>query len=524
MSRKYALVIGNSLYEDPALARLSSPEADVHALAAALCDPQIGAFDDVEELLNEPETKIRRAISTFFTGKKPDDLLLLYFSGHGVLDPQGRLFLAVRDTQRQLLKATAIQASFITDDMDSCRSKRQVLILDCCHSGAFARGAKGEISAVTRATFEGNGYGRVVLTASDSTQYALEGDNPEQEAVPSLFTSFLLEGLLTGEADRGGDGWVAVDEWYDYAYEKVLSNTPNQTPKRWAYNTQGELVVARNPRPRQVEPVELPRYLHTAIAHELPRVRLDGIDELEHLLAGSSPGLALAARQALQQINTGDDSFSVRQRAGAVLEAHPAEAAVSQESPPERDLPSGAPENSNPAETEGTPEAPPEQRPSRAEELYQQALAAVQSEDWQQARNILGHLQGEQPGYRDSQQINEQVAAALKQQRKDQARQETEQAERARRKKVQTDRLRREQELAEAARLEQEDVGHSPQDRELPELAPTLSSAYSSAGAGGPLHAAWSGSPLQTLDSNRGAAVPTPGSLPTGERRTAIAA
>ena len=60
--------------------------------------------------------------------------------------------------------------------MDSCRSRRQILILDCCHSGAFARGTKGEQKAITETTFEGSGFGRVVLTASDSTQYALEGD------------------------------------------------------------------------------------------------------------------------------------------------------------------------------------------------------------------------------------------------------------------------------------------------------------------------------------------------------------
>jgi hypothetical protein len=333
MSRKFALVIGNSLYQDPTLARLKSPEADVHALAVTLRDPNIGAFDEVQELLNEKESKIRRAISTFFAGKKPDDLLLLFFSGHGVLDPQGRLFLAVRDTQRDLLKATSIPAAFITDDMDSCRSKRQVLILDCCHSGAFARGAKGEMSAVTRATFEGNGYGRVVLTASDSTQYALEGEQSEQVAALSLFTNYLLEGLVSGEADRGGDGWVAVDEWYDYTYEKVLSHTPNQTPKKWAYNTQGDLVIAKNPKPRPQEPIELPRYLRTAIESELPRVRLDMIEELENLLKGGRPGMASAAMDALKHMAGTDDSYNVRLRASRVLAAHPEALPASGEEP-----------------------------------------------------------------------------------------------------------------------------------------------------------------------------------------------
>jgi len=334
MTRKFALIIGNSFYQDSALARLKTPDADVHALATSLRDPAIGGFDEVQELLNESEATVRRAISGFFDGKKPDDLLLMYFSGHGVLDTQGRLFLAVRDTQRQLLRATSIPAAFITDDMDSSRSKRQVLILDCCHSGAFARGTKGEATAITRNTFEGNGYGRIVLTASDSTQYALEGDQADETVSFSLFTNYLLEGLRNGEADRGGDGWIAVDEWYDYAYERVLNQTPNQTPKKWEYNTQGELVIARNPKPRPVKPVELPPYLLTALHSELPRVRLEAVEQLEGLLLGPVAELSASAALELRRMLDQDDSYTVRSRAAAILEKLPPREPISSEPEP----------------------------------------------------------------------------------------------------------------------------------------------------------------------------------------------
>ena len=382
-ARKYALVIGNSSYDDPALARLKTPEADVQSLADALRDPAIGGFDEVKVLLNEQEAAIRRAISTFYSKKKTDDLLMLYFSGHGVLDAQGRLFLAVRDTQHELLNATAIAAAFITDDMDSCRSKRQVLVLDCCHSGAFARGAKGELNAVTRATFEGNGYGRVVLTASDSTQFALEGDQVDQEIALSLFTNYLLQGLTSGEADRNDDGWVSVDEWYDYAYEQVLVQTPNQTPKKWAYNTQGELVIARSPRPRTTEPEDLPRYLRTAVESEMPRIRLEVLDELERLLEASNPGLALAATETLQRMAEKDDSYTVRKRAARVLAEHaPAQPALEKPDP-------------------------------FLEETYHQALAAAQAGAWRRAEDLLEQIQERQADYHDVAQLRERVAAEI---------------------------------------------------------------------------------------------------------------
>jgi pSer/pThr/pTyr-binding forkhead associated (FHA) protein len=135
--------------------------------------------------------------------------------------------------------------------MDRSRSRRQVLILDCCHSGAFAQGSKamtGE-SAGTGPAFEGIGYGRVVLTATDATQYAWEGDKVIGQADRSVFTHYLIEGLRTGEADTDLDGTITLDEMYDYVYEKVVTVTPRQTPGKWSYKQQGDIVIARNPHP-----------------------------------------------------------------------------------------------------------------------------------------------------------------------------------------------------------------------------------------------------------------------------------
>lgn len=255
MASRVALLVGNSVYEDTTLARLRTPEADARALAAVLGDAAIGGFDEVESLIDEPEPVVRRAVSRFFHNRLRDDLVLLYFSGHGIKDDHGRLFLAVRDTSYDQLKATAIATSYVTECMDECRSKRQILILDCCNSGAFARGTKGDRSAMTRSTFEGNGYGRVVLTAADSTQYALEGDRVLQHAELSLFTHFLREGLTTGAAARPGESVITLDDWYDYAYEQVVTRMPAQTPRKWVYNQEGGLAIARTSLPAMVPAV-----------------------------------------------------------------------------------------------------------------------------------------------------------------------------------------------------------------------------------------------------------------------------
>lgn len=249
MGVKLALIIGNSVYRDETLARLKAPDADVGALADVLLDQEVGGFQDAKLLVNLSAASVRRAIANFYASKARDDLLLLYFSGHGVLDDQGRLYLAVKDTERSLLRATGIPAAYITDEMNNSRSQRQVLILDCCHSGAFARGAKGATGASvgTATAFEGSGYGRVVLTATDATQYAWEGEQIIGEAQSSLFTHHLINGISSGAADLNHDGRISVDELYDYTYGEVVRLTPQQTPGKWSYKEQGEIIIAATP-------------------------------------------------------------------------------------------------------------------------------------------------------------------------------------------------------------------------------------------------------------------------------------
>ncbi len=157
-----------------------------------------------------------------------------------MLDERSRLYLATSDTDAKLPRARSVEASYIAQEMDDSRSKRQVLILDCCHSGAFRQGitksAVGQ-SVQTGGIFDGDG--RVVLAASDATQYAFEGEQVVGDGVRSLFTHYLIEGLTDLRADANGDGQVTVDELYDYLYPRVTAHTPTQTPVKWNYKQHG---------------------------------------------------------------------------------------------------------------------------------------------------------------------------------------------------------------------------------------------------------------------------------------------
>ena len=316
---KFALVIGNSHYDDPAISQLTMPGQDAEKLAEVLKSAEIGGFDQVTELIDQPEGALRKAIAHFFADRQKEDLLLLYFSGHGVLDDQGLLYFAAKDTEHQSLSATAVPASFVRQEMDRSYSRRQVLVLDCCHSGAFGRGAKGVrgASVGTATRFEVEGYGRVVLTASDFTQYAWEGDHVEGQAASSLFTRFLVEGLRTGEADQDGDGQVEADEWYDYAYRQVSEATPKQKPQKFADRVEGPLVIAHSPR-GVTKLTVLPSELRQALEDTRSFVRLGAVSELAKLLKADDMRIVEAARAALERLKC-DDSRAVSQAASEAL-------------------------------------------------------------------------------------------------------------------------------------------------------------------------------------------------------------
>jgi hypothetical protein len=342
MTGKYALLIGTSRYEDSKLSKLRAPESDVQRLSAVLGRKDIGNFD-VKLSINEPCQVVRRHIARLFVDRSMDDLVLLYFTGHGVRSSSdGHLYLATGDTEINLLSATAIPASFISLQMDDCRAKSQVLILDCCHSGAFQPGAKGTVGGTvgTGSAFEGRGYGRVVLTATDALQSAWEGDRVIGNTPHSLFTHYLIQGLNHGEADLNLDGAITVDELYDYVYEQVIMQTKQQTPSKYTYKAQGTYVVAKNPNPK---PERLPQDLEDDLRDILNTdARKNAILRLGELLHGDHRGLALAARERLEKL-VQDDSRQISTLAIDILKKAPSNPSKKTNPPPRVDEPSRPP-------------------------------------------------------------------------------------------------------------------------------------------------------------------------------------
>jgi molecular chaperone DnaK len=313
---KRALVIANSQYDDERFAALPAAAADAAALAGVLSDPAIGEFT-VEPVVDVGQRAAMRVIQLFFSSAKTEDLLVLHLSLHGWKDLRNRLYFVARDTERDLLEATAISAEFVSERMSRSKSGRIVLLLDCCYSGAFTAGMlrRSAESPQVDVAEPFAGKGRMVVTASTSLQFAHEGEPDVRlsrtQAQPSLFTASVVQGLRDGSADLDRDGLISVGELYDYVHEQVRRKVPGQTPTLSVDSAQGTIYLARSPRSLDTDILS---ELRAAIADPQAWMRVGALHLVERLLGSVREPVREAAQKALLGLVADDDS-EVAQRA-----------------------------------------------------------------------------------------------------------------------------------------------------------------------------------------------------------------
>ncbi|WP_225901131.1 caspase family protein [[Leptolyngbya] sp. PCC 7376] len=132
-----------------------------------------------------------------------------------------------------------------TGIMNSSRSERQVIIIDCCFSGAFPKGlnVKGDdATALDIKPDELGGKGRAILTSSTATKYSFAQENSEL----SIYTHYLLDGIRSGAADPDNDGWIGVDELFEYTSEKVTQESSAMTPQFYPVKEGYKILLARS--------------------------------------------------------------------------------------------------------------------------------------------------------------------------------------------------------------------------------------------------------------------------------------
>ena len=246
---RFAVLIASSTFpEEPKLLPLACPENDVDGLSKVLSAPDLGGFTEPVVVKNLNAHEVLRKIAEMLKHAGKDDLVLIYYSGHGKLDPSGHLYLATLDTEESLLEATSVPVDRILTMIGNAASTKKALILDCCYSGAAGKavarvksGLEDQLNTLSR------GSGTFIMTASTATQTAKEKEGDQY----GLFTKHLIHGIISGEADRDGDGYITMGEISTYVHDRVPREGA-QEPKQWGLNIQGDLVLSKSGRaPRE---------------------------------------------------------------------------------------------------------------------------------------------------------------------------------------------------------------------------------------------------------------------------------
>lgn len=223
----YAVIVGVAKYNHMPV--LNYTDDDAYRMYAHLLSPQGGALgrEQIVILIDEDATKkkILQNMKETFEKADSNDMVMLYFSGHGL---KGAFLPIDFDGFNNKLFHEEVKAVF-----NSSNAKFKLCIADACHSGSLngltARG--GTVSASTvianyYKAFDEVQSGTALLLSSKAEETSLESSGLRQ----GIFSHFLMRGL-EGEGDADKNGIVTIKELYDYIYTNVRAYTGNwQTP------------------------------------------------------------------------------------------------------------------------------------------------------------------------------------------------------------------------------------------------------------------------------------------------------
>ena len=231
--RLWAVVIGVSRYANiPPESQLRFADRDAQSFAAFLRSPSGGGFasDHIQLLLDEKATlsAVRTSLGTWLgRSAEPEDIVYIFFAGHGVTEGEHDGYLLAHDSDPQNLYATALPITELDKIITQrIRARNIVLIADACHAGNLgwaSRGAAEEILIsryLTEVGAAGQGLLRLLASRADERSY----EDTQWGGGHGAFTYFLLEGLK-GKADRDHDGTVRAAELIGY----LSSVVPEQT-------------------------------------------------------------------------------------------------------------------------------------------------------------------------------------------------------------------------------------------------------------------------------------------------------
>lgn len=282
-NRSRAVLIGAS--EFTWLEELPAVKENLHALRDLLIDPDVwGLRDEHCVILGQHELAgsehggvaldaVREAVDS------GAETLLVYYAGHGLVDPRNRqrLFLAMPTSTPDKLYSCLDYAD-IREELKRAKNTQRIVILDCCFAGRAVAGAMGgnENTDVARTA---STPGACVLMATSSTEEA-------QAPIGAQYTAF------SGEIIKAlGNGAGSNDnfEFWDARriFEHVRSSLSRQglpTPQLLDHNLATTIGFARNVAYR-------PSTKISEALETLLRSQIRAAEDFQYHLVGARPSM-----------------------------------------------------------------------------------------------------------------------------------------------------------------------------------------------------------------------------------------
>src|SRR5688572_7959127 len=92
---RFALIIGNGVFGEPKLGMLPSVQYEVDTVTEVLSKEAIGGFQTIK-VVDQSMRTIRAEIARLCNRAKNDDLLLIYYSGFGMITGDGELYFVAK--------------------------------------------------------------------------------------------------------------------------------------------------------------------------------------------------------------------------------------------------------------------------------------------------------------------------------------------------------------------------------------------------------------------------------------------
>jgi hypothetical protein len=215
----WAVIVGIASYSHMPMLRYT--DDDAYRIYAFLKAPEGGAVPDeqIRLLIDESATReaILKAMQDIFYKAGPNDLVLMYFSGHGL---PGTFLPIDYDGLRNQIRHEEVNMI-----LRRSPAKLKLFIADACHSGSMITARDGKLPLLQNyyTTLAKAQAGTALIMSSKSEETSLEASGLRQ----GVFSYFLIRGLK-GEGDINNDGVVTVQELFDFVFANVRQYTLNR--------------------------------------------------------------------------------------------------------------------------------------------------------------------------------------------------------------------------------------------------------------------------------------------------------